>query len=343
MLALASPANATFPYTLTIAEGALEYDTQSRADLRFCYGEMLKQAEIGGAVGRGIFTLQQAISRAIPQTFDDSLFFAFGMDGSARYADLRPGMVLRVAYTSYAPMAGDNAPAFSDGYSGAAAIDYPIDDYYSMTGEWRIGPDPFVAWLASHWIMQVPAPTSSSDAPLTLSGAADAADLYFAGFQRPFLRLFFPEQLQSALPPASSQIARQFAIAAADKWSDLPTSLDTIGSQFSVAYFGGRSVLRPCLRVTLDGVGHVVPVGTSVGNLLDSLARRPPGTNVGLRGMLLERAPGPVVMDAAAAFDAGAAVPVRFDYGPLGNLPGQPDIFSLPLLPGDVITLGPAA
>lgn len=343
-LTLAEIPNPSSPYSckLDISAGALAFDAQSRADLRSCYVQLLRLAEAGGATGPGIFALQQAISRAIPQTFDDSLFFAFGMDSAAAYVDLRPGMVLQVAYTSYAPMAGRNAPVFSDGYSGSAALDYAIDDYYDSTGRWKVGADTFAAWLTSNGIVQVSPPTLSADSPPTLSGAADAADLFFPAFRRQFLRLFFPDQLQPALPPASGQISRQFAIAAADKWSDLPQTLNSVGALFSVAYFGGRSVLRPCMRVTVDGIGRVVPVGTSVGNLLDSLARRPPGTNVRLRGIRLERGPGPVVLDPAAAFDASAYVPVRLDYGPLGNIEGQPDILSLPLLPGDKIAFGPA-
>jgi trimeric autotransporter adhesin len=90
--------------------------------------------------------------------------------------------------------------------------------------------------------------------------------------------------------------------------------------------------------VRVDGTDQVVPVGTTVGNLLDRLGRRAPGSPPALRGVTLDRALGAAVLD-PAAYDAGASQPVRLGWRGAGYAPDG-DVLSLPLLPGDRLSTG---
>jgi hypothetical protein len=337
---LASTESTAFPYALTIANGALAFDDVPRTGVMWCYNALLTAAETQGASGAGINVLQQAIARAMPQTFDETLYYAYGLRAQTPWIDLRPGMVLRVAFTDYAAMPA-KAPDWSTGYGGGAVVDYAIDDFYGAAdGVWQVGFDAFLSWLATSMLTTVSPPEPSGSGPgLALSGGADAADLAFMGFRTPFHRLFFPRNLQKPSKPADSQPDHNFAIAATAKYGDLP-STPTPSGTVNVAHFRGRAVLRPCIRVWLDGAERVVPVGTTVGNLLDGLGRRPPVTGVHLEGISLRRSRGPVVLDAAEPYVVGADVPVRLDWGALGTFGILRDALSLPLLHGDRITLG---
>jgi hypothetical protein len=106
-------------------------------------------------------------------------------------------------------------------------------------------------------------------------------------------------------------------------------------------------VLRPCIRVAVDGAEHVVPVGTTVGNLLDRVARRPPSAALALRGVRIYRAPAPavlpvpVVLDSGLGYDVAAMSRVRLDWQGTTAWPAGPqDALSLPLLHGDRIVFG---
>jgi hypothetical protein len=342
--------NKAFPYKLTIAGPALTFpdpNARIRPGLKDAYVELLEQAEAaaGWANPWGIWILQQAVARHMPQTFDETLYYAYGMSPSARSADLRPGMVLRVASTEFQLMtARTEAPAWSSGYAAGAALDYDVGDYDGLTKGWLVGFDALVAWLAANSIIDVSQPQTGLPPPeggYAESGAAEAADLFFPSFRRPFFRLLFPDKLQPTTPPASGQTAQQFTIAAADRYAHIVAAASDPPGGVALAYFRGRSVVKPCIRVEIDGIDEVVPIGTTVGNVLDRRGRRPPSTGPGLEGVVLERATGPAVRDPKVPYDGGAADRVRLDWPTLTGAPPR-DALMLPLLHGDRLTIGAA-
>ena len=339
----AAASKTAFPYTLTIANGALEFDT-ARPSLAGTYSALLSAAEDGGATPAGIFAIQQAIARLMPQTLPETLFYAYGLtpDGSV---DLRPGCVLRVAFSHW-DQTGAPKSDWSTGYAGGPVVDYDVGDYVDDHGTWLVGFDAFLSWLAANSVLTVPAPQLpgtaapvATGAGISESGAAEPADLLFADFRRSFHRLFFPDTLQPATPPATGRTGQQFAIAAAAKWKVVDASSPTPVAGTSVAYFRGRTVVKLCVRVTVDGAERVVPVGTTVGNLLDQAAARAPSAPIALRGLVVERATGPAVIDATAPYSAGSRERVRLDWHGLVTWSGG-DALSLPVLHGDRITLG---
>jgi hypothetical protein len=341
-----SKSKATLPYVLTIGNGALKFDA-NRPGLAATYTALLRAAEAAGAGPQGIFTLQQVISRLMPQTFAETLYYAYGLSPLRGCVDLRPGMILRVAAPGFDLTAVDSVPppaSWASGYAPGGAIDLAIDDYLSVGAEvkWRVGFDSFLATLAANGALEVPAPeatgTSTSPVDVVETGGADAADLFFAGFRNPYYRLLIPATVQAASKPTTPRTSQQFAIASAPSWAQIDASPP--GSEVKVAYFRGRAVLRPCIRVEVSGHERVVPVGTTVGNLLDGLGRRPPSTARPLAGLRMERSLGPAVLDPTAPYDAGASTRVNLDWlGLVTTAPGV-DALSLPLLHGDRLDLG---
>ena len=342
---------APMKYRLRIENGALAFGA-TRGALAAAYRELLSTAEANGAAPRGILALQQAVARLMPQTLSETLYYSYGLStpvSAQGWVDLRPGMVLRVAFSSFDLTAVSGAPPWSSGYAGGTVLDYEIGDHAGPDGSWLVGFDAFIDWLVTQGALTVSPPQTPS-APgggSTQSGGADAADLSYPLFSQPFYRLLVPSTLQDPAKPANSATNQQFTIAAAAKWQQIDAATAAPGGGVHVAYFRGRAVLRACIRVEADGAEHVVPVGTTVGNLLDRMARRPPWASLGLRGARLYRAPGsavlpgPAVLDPAKGYDAAALSRVRLDWhGPAAWPAGSQDALSLPLLHGDRIVFG---
>ena len=338
---LAASANATFPYTVTIPGTSAAWTfgpAPIREQLQADWVGFLTAAEAAGVVPWGIAALQQAVSRAMPQTFQETLYYAYGLDTVAGHADLRPGMVLRVAFGDYVNVGGTPTSPWLDGYTGGPVVDYEVGSYLG-SGGWRVGFDAFVAQLVAAGALVVTAPQS---APSQQAGAgvADSADLFYPGFLQPFFRLFFPSVLASPTGIGSVVVPSGFALAAAPTFAALTTTVNYPAAGNTVAYFRGRSVVKLCVRISVNGVDEVVPIGTTVGNLLERYAQRPPGAAVGLDGLVLERAAGPVVPDATARFEVGRTRRVRFDWGNQAVYGPAREALSLPLLHGDRLTIG---
>jgi hypothetical protein len=346
-----APSTATsMKYRLRIENGALAFGT-TRGTLAAAYRKLLSAAEANGAGPRGIFALQQAVARLMPQTFGETLYYSYGLStpvATQGWVDLRPGMVLRVAFSSFDLTAVSGAPPWSSGYAGGTVLDYEIGDHAGADGSWLVGFDAFIDWLVTQGALTVPAPQKPpTTGGTTQSGGADAADLSFPLFSQPFYRLLVPSMLQDPAEPASSATNQQFTIAAGAKWQEIDAATAAPGGGVHVAYFRGRAVLRACIRVEVDGAEHVVPVGTTVGNLLDRMARRPPWASLALRGVRLYRAPGsavlpgPAIPDPAKGYDAVALSRVRLDWPAATAWPAGPqDALSLPLLHGDRVVFG---
>src|SRR5690606_27371085 len=193
---IASSGDADLPYELTIAADAAvwAFDTTSiRPALQAHYVELLTRLEspgegLGGASPYGIYLGQSAIARMMPQTFDEQLYYNYGLSlstgaGSA-FVDLRPGMVLRVVLGDYVSINEQSLPTWLNGYAGATVFDFEIGAYHT-NGAWRVGLDGFLNQLAAHNALQVPAPFKSvSRAGQT--GVAAALDLYYPQLQHAY-------------------------------------------------------------------------------------------------------------------------------------------------------------
>jgi len=342
---LAASGGTTRPYRLTIAGTGAAWTfgaSAIRSDLAGDCVEFLKAVENAGGVPWGISQLQLVIARAMPQTFQELLYYSYGLTfpgPGALYGsvDLRPGMVLRVASSDYMAVGGTSSSTWLAGYTGTTVNDYEVGSYQGAGG-WMVGMDAFIAQLVANGALTVnPPPTDVSAAQE--GGLAESADLFYPSFQQPFYRLFIPSSLLSASQSGSTSTAANFVLAAADNYTALTTSVNVPGGAGAVAYFRGRSVLKVLIRVRLDGSELLVPVGTTVANLLDRLAGQPTSAAAPLVGLELTRSLGPVAFEEAADLDAGRSWPVQLAwdglqvYGPAWNA------LSMPLLHGDSLTL----
>ena len=344
---LAVTQGTAYPYKLTIAADGDTWnfspDGLARKNLRGAYQDLIIAAEEAGAVPAGITTLQNSIARALPQTFAETLFYSCGFDPDGGSVFLRAGTVLRVSFADYLYTGQAQAPAWINGYSGGSFADLEVGSYIDEQNLWKLGFDAFVAQMVKAGSLLVNAPPTSGR---TQAGAAAAADLFFLGLREPYLRLFVPSPLEPAGGTGSNQPAANFSIAAASSYSQLvnKTLPYPTASNF-VAYFRGRAIVTPCARITVDGAAAVVPLGTTVGDLLDRYGRRPAGAAVRVSGIRLDRPSAPAAFGTAEQAPspravAAAARPVRFDWGEFPVYGRGLDAFALPVLPGDRIEFG---
>jgi hypothetical protein len=342
---LAASGDATRPYQLTIAGGGAAWAFDSspiRSALAQEVVSFLQAVESAGAVPWGIAQLQLTLARAMPQTFQELLYYSYGLSfpgGSVRHGsvDLRPGMVLRVASSDYLNVGGASSTTWLAGYTGTSVTDYEVGSYQSASG-WMVGMDAFIARLVANGALSVNPPPADVSAGQE-GGAAEGADLFYPSFQQPFYRLFIPTTLLSASHTGSTDTAANFTLAAASDYTALTTAVNVPSESSTVAYFRGRSVLKVLIRVVLDGAELLVPVGTTVGNLLDRMARQPTAAAAALTGLRLSRGLGPVAFAAEEPLAVGARWPVALGWDGLQVYGPAWDALSLPLLHGDVLTV----
>ncbi len=340
-----------WPYRLTLAANSSVWTfdaTPIRATVRAAYIAFLQAAETAGAAPWGVQTLQDSISRYMPQTFQEILYYGYGLSFPSQetgvtqgYTDLRPGMVLRVIAEPYQTVTQSSSLQWSNGYVGGPVVDYDVGSFIDSSGAITTGTDTFIGQLVAGGAMTVNPPPSHVSTQQA-GGIADAADMYFAGFRTNFFRLFPPTTLAGASDPCPTNTPNNFVIAAASSFSDLQLASNVPGGNLPVVYFRGRSVLRPCLRTVLNGIQMTVPVGTTVGNLLAQAGRATSPTALAMTGLTLQRGLGAAVTDASAPLSTAAFYPVRFDWKTQASYgPGWSPL-SLPLLPGDIVSTGEA-
>jgi len=346
---LAAVAGTAYPYALSIAASGSGspwvFDTQPiRPATLLAYVAFLTALETAGAAPWGILALQDALARVMPQTFQEILYYGFGLSfpsadtgATLGSVDLRPGMVLRVAASPYQAISqSSSALRWSNGYVAGPVVDYEVGQFVDSSGNITTGWDSFIGQLVGGGALSVN-PPPSHDTTQQMGGVADVADLYFPGFITPFYRLFVPSSLDGASDPAPTDTPSNFTLAAATSFTALSTASNVPGGTVPVAYFRGRAVPRACLRVTLNGAPLVVPVGTTVANLLAQAGRLPMAAPLPTAGVTVIRSLGAAVLDPTAP--AGSSRwPLRLDWTGLGTYGQGWTPLSLPLLPGDSVT-----
>lgn len=343
--------DANLPYKLTIAAEAIvwSFDTDYiRATLQSAYVDFLKAVEIPpdngegatGATPYGISLVQAAIGRYMPQTFDELLYYNFGFSTDSTvgsgYIDLRPGMILRATISSYINISEYSLPSWLLGYAGATVLDFDIGSY-SASGDWRVGFDGFLNTLSAQGALAVDVPPSGSDD--TQAGLAGATDLYYPQFVQPFYRLYIPDKIQNSWGTGSNKTSSNFTLVAASSYSTLQTT-DVNPNNTPTAYFRGRTTLEAMIKVYVNGSEQIVPVGTSVGNLLQQSSLRPVSNSRLFNVLRVYRSIEPAITNTNLDSAQGPVLEIRFDWdGFTAYSSGNGvDAMSMPLLPGDQIS-----
>lgn len=328
---------APYAYTLTIAAAskAWTFDANPiRTALRDDYAALLTDLEAKGATPLGLATVQQAIARAMPQTYAETLFYSYGLRADQGYIDLKPGTVLRAEYESYQYLgAGVPDQAYLNGYVATASAEYQVAAYVAG-GSWMVGLDRFLAVIASGGGVTVPTPATSQG---KAQGGGGLIDTVYSQFQRPFVRLVYPPSFLAQNTAGQPYPQYNALLVAATKLDALETATANLrsgvaaGADVALLYFRGRTTLTAGLQVWVDGESLSAPIGTTVGNVLDTRAARPPTMPMTLSGLRLDRALGTAVTTSAPAYDVGGGQPVRLDW----SVGAQASWLELPLLHGD--------
>lgn len=338
---------ASLPYKLTIAADALAwtFDTTGvRATLQSAYINFLKKIEkpedpLPGVTPYGISLVQAAIAGIMPQTFAEQLYYNFGFSAvstvGAGYVDLRPGMIMRVLTSDYINIGQSNLPSWINGYAGANVMDIEIGGYNSST-EWLTGFNAFLSMLSAQAILHVSTPAASVNS--AQAGLASPVDLYYTQFVQPFYRLYFPSAVSSAWGTGSNATGSNFTLAAAGSYKDLQnTTVDPSG--FSTAYFRGRAIVEVMIKVLVNGYERIVPVGTTLGNLLEQLGARPVATSPMLKKLRVYRSIVAAITSTDPQTAAGPQLELRVDWKGITDYSTGYGLnaMSAPLLPGDQI------
>lgn len=342
-----SAGTSPYSYVLTIAGDAAAIPwtftaEPIRADLFEAYGDFLGQLGEAGVTPLGMQTVQNAIARAMPQTFAETLLYSYGFTGVTGHADLTPGMVLRVEYESYLTM-GSGTPnqAQLNGFITSAVADYPI--VRSAGGATTFtGLDAFIARLVASGGTQVPQPPVTSRMQ---AGAGGLIDSGYAQMQQPFLRLVYPQSFPSTTETGTPYPEFNAVLLAAASLSDLDTATNNVrsgqqaGGNVGVLYFRGRTTMVPQLRIYVDGVEQYAPLGATLGDVLAERASQPSAVALPLTGVRMMRGAGAALVGSPAVYDAGGGAAVRIDWAPAAD----PALQALPLLGGDRIQLARTA
>lgn len=325
-------ATAPYAWTLTIPASSPVWTFTSRTDVPAAWVTLVTRLQTLGATPYGIAILTEALSRALPQTFAETLFLAYGLQFARGCVDLRPGVVLRVEYEGYQVAPGAQTTSLS-GYVATAVAEYEVASY-DRSGTWTNGLDAFLAALAQRGVS---VPDSSSSGGLQ-PGGGGALDAFTLNMQAPFVRLVYPKTFLattspgSAMPQFNAVLLGAQTVAALEAATELVRKTLPPGAGVAKTYFRGRTVVSALVRVVVDGVPRLVPLGTTVGNVLAGLGRRAPAA-APLTGVTLRR-PRAAAVTAAGPLDDWV---VRLDW-----TPGDPSRLDLPLLHGDLLDTGAA-
>lgn len=348
---LLPPQKAGDPYKLTIAASDLawKFDTTAmRQNLQVAYDKFLKKIEAPGGVLTGVSAygmslVQSAIARILPQTFEEQLFYNYGLSTSlvkgGAHIDLRAGMVLRLVQCDFIDINQMNLPSWVNGYAGANIVDIEIGSY-STANAWKNGFSGFFNFLAANGALDVQTPFPSPPSAGIQAGSASAIDLYYPQFQQPFYRLLIPAKIWNPSQAETNDPAKSFALAAAPSYTSLTTSSANT-TKNAVAYFRGRTTVEVMIKVRFNGEIRLVPIGTTLGNLLEQFGMRPAANSPVLNDIRLKRSILPVSTDPDGQKSLGPNLDVQFNWGGFTSYAtgfGQ-DVLSLPLLSGDQINL----
>ena len=289
--------------------------------------------------------VQDAISRAMPQTFAETLYYGYAFVAGDGYIDLKPGMMLRADFESYQYLGPDQTvSAYVDGFVSSSSAFYDVGSYVTANGQWLTGFDAFLSQVTQSGSTVPPPQTQGS----TASGGGGIVDLYYAQFRKPFVRLVYPPQLLND-STADAHISFNVAVLAASDYPTLATATQNLRnaqplpSGVAATYLRGRTTISASIRVWLDEQPLIVAAGSSVGNLLENMGRRAPivipqsgNPGIPLSGIVVERSIGYAVTD-PSNYSISKGIPIRLDWNQGMAYSVTTDWLNLPLLPGDHI------
>lgn len=235
--------------------------------------------------------MTEVILEHMPLREEDILFFRYRYRGTEARVDLLAGMKLSVEYSIYQNIpegqrmllpkenllegfAEVSQISHVNGYVGAGTSEYQI-----VLREGNVMLEPFLQGYLKEGAYEVPAP-SAIDSGARIDGGADGGDFLFAGMAKPFVRLLYPNKridrnnkgelryFHNVCLAAAKDLEIMAEVSRSMRRQKLPEKLDEV----SLAAIRGRASVTVKLLVFLNGNSHWVSLGTTVGDILDSLS-----------------------------------------------------------------------
>lgn len=316
-------------------------DPTKRAQLRASFDAFRQQLETLELTNKclkpgGAFLVAQRVAESLPLSLDESLYFRYSFDKVNNYIDLQAGMRLRVEYSSYQFIASTGSYKALNGYTGNGVGLYNI----VRRADQRVAFDAFLGQLAAPAIDQ---PSCG------LPGAGGIIDFQGANSARRYYRLFYPANFSAPDCPNGAGMARNVTLIGADTLADLASATTNFASgqcasaaqgnqPILCTIFRGRDIAIPELLVRLNYQQVYVPVGSTVRNLVDQFINSAFSTATPTIGFFpffsLYRQWGPLL--------DSSYQPSAVNFGAVDTTTlaiGQQDVFDLPVVKGDALTL----
>jgi len=337
----AATAGSAYPYMISFAADnpVWTFGIESIRDtLRRDFDAFLIAVEAAGTTAFGLGLLRQVLALGLPLTYAETLYYRYGFDPSHRTCDLNPGMDLVLDGQMF-QYEGTSASAVSlSGFVPGGGRDFSIGSFLDSAGVRFTGFEAFLSAL------------TGLSVPTNNKGSGGVADLYAAGFRRPYWRVLYPAGLNGGDSTGSYSLNNNVAILGCNSFADLEAAttvylatgnFSTATVDYAATFFRGRMLALPHVRVSLNGQLRSVPVGTTVRQLTQGIGLLPAASGTAFSGIDLTRRTGSLVNcvlgDVQQRVDE--VNPIALAANAFTIQAPQADILDLPVLGGDSLTV----
>ncbi|MCI8373637.1 MAG: hypothetical protein HFI75_14845 [Lachnospiraceae bacterium] len=264
---------ATAPlYTLQLQPAVWEFTQDGRKKVREAYEDLLGQLQTKGISAWDLLQVQNLLGRILPQTMEEQMFYNYGYQKELGCIDLKPGMSVKTEYESRQEALLSDSNQYKTGYLTVANAEYEVTAGQSQTGELVLGMDAFFLAVASQ-CMDIKNPLGDFQ---TKQGAGGIADFHAPKMAKAFYRLVLPSELFGQNEDGESLYCWYMTMIASDRYSlldeaarQLRQGCSITSNQVEGTYIMGRAMMIPCIKIMVDGELCSVPVGTTLGNVLN--------------------------------------------------------------------------
>jgi hypothetical protein len=272
-----APSGSTLPYKLTI--GADVWTTLGasavRSDLRSSYIAFLNAVE---SVDQGVYPwaiglIRQIIAEAMPQTFQETLYYRYGLwrDDALRVFDLTPGARLQVSNALYQSIVGGTSE--KNGFLALGGETFDISAVIPQGGGGAL-PAGVQRSLSVDAFLSLIYPGGDPVAGGVV--AAGAIDFFTGDNRQAYYRVFYPPSMFGSGSNGSTAPTSNVALIGAATWRILSDVTDYYAqtgafpttANYVSAYFRGRAAMTPLVNVTIQGEQRWAPLGATVRQLL---------------------------------------------------------------------------
>jgi len=268
-----APSGSTLPYKLTLSDDVWSTLGSSgvRTALRSDYVSFLNDVEDTGVFPWAIGLIRQIIAQAMPQTFEEVLYYRYGLwrDDSIRVADLTPGTRLQLSNALYQAVVGGSSEK-----NGFLALGTEILDLADVVPQ---GGGSTTRSLSVDAFLSVIYP-GGGNATGGRPVAAGAIDFFDDQNRQAFYRLFYPAHFTGSGSNGSTSLTSNVTLIGTTSWKKLSTITDQYastgtfpsGTDYFATYFRGRSAITPLVAFAVQGENRWAPLGTTVRQALAS-------------------------------------------------------------------------